>query len=257
MKKILLLLCFFLISSVLVFADMEIPVRVVDNAGLLTEAQKDSLIRKIASIITLYKFDLVIVTERSIGNIRPMDYADDFFDYNGYGFGPNADGCIFLVVMDTRDFFFSTSGRGIRMLNETAYSKLYDESIKFLTANRSYESFMAFLNTWEMFLELDAKGRSYNFFYKWNVVLVLAAWLFAFAIGFFAVHILKNEMNTAFIKSQACDYMVPGSLLFKQSKDRFLYSTVTKTKKQSNSSSGGGTRVGSSGRSHGGRGGKF
>jgi uncharacterized protein len=233
--------------------------RVVDNAGLLSNTEKADLERRIAEIASKYSFDLVIVTENSTGGIKPMDYADDFFDYNGYGLGEDRDGCLFLQVTATRDYWFSTSGRGIKILNSTAYGKLESDVLNFLSSDDPAGAYLAYINAWEEFLVLDAKGRSYNFFHRWNAVLVIIAWVISFLIGFVVVQSWKAQMNTALPKKEADPYMVPGSLAFTVQQERFLYSAVTKTKRAeaSSSSGGGGRHISSSGRSHGGGGGKY
>jgi uncharacterized protein len=254
-KKLLMLPILLLFFSVQVFARD----RIVDNAGLLSASEKNDLTRLMDAIASAYNFDLVIVTETGIGNISPMDYADDFFDYNGYGLGSDRDGCLFLQVTGSRDFWFSTSGRGITILNQYAYQKLESATIEFLREGNSYAAFRAFILAWEEFLGLEAKGRSYNFFYQWNIVLVLIAWLAALVIGCLIVHIWKQGMNTAMPQTQAAAYITPGSLNFTVKKENFLYSTITKIKRetQSSSSGGGGTHTSSSGRSHGGGGRKY
>jgi uncharacterized protein len=235
--------------------------RVVDNAGLLSNTEKTDLERRIADIASRYSFDLVIVTENSTGGIEPMDYADDFFDYNGYGLGEDRDGCLFLQVTATRDYWVSTSGRGINILNNTAFAKLESDILNFLTNDDPAGAYHAFVNAWEEFLVLDAKGRSYNFFHRWNAVLILIAWVVSFLIGFIVVQSWKAQMNTALPKKEAAPYVVPGSLVFTVQQERFLYSTVTKTERpqasSSSSSGGGGRHTSSSGRSHGGGGGKY
>jgi len=232
--------------------------RIIDNAGLLSQQEKANLMGLITSAASNYNFDLVIVTEKNIGASDPMQYADDFFDNNGYGMGQNKDGCLFLLVTESHDYWFSASGRGIKILNSAAGDKLENNVVKSLKEGNFYGAFNAFLFNWEEFLLLDAKGRSYNFFYQWNAVLVIIAWVIAFAIGLIVVQIWKSGMNTVLPQAEAAVYMVPGSLAFKEKKDSFLFCTITKTKLQTeNSSSGGGVHTGSSGRSHGGRGGKY
>ena len=239
--------------------------RIVDNAGLLSAEQKASLMKTADFLSTAYNFDLVIVTEKSIGSKSPMDYADDFFDYNGYGLdkngnsmGEDRDGCLFLQVTGSRDWYFSTSGRGIGILGFAAFSKLESDTVKFLKADNPYEAYRAFLQSWEEFLILDARGKQYNIFQRWNIVLTGAAWFIALIIAFVIVQIWKKGMNTALPKAQAAAYVVPDSLVFKEKRDRFLYSLVTKTKRETQSSSGsGGTHTSSSGRRHGGGGGKY
>ena len=234
--------------------------RVVDNAGLLSPQQEENIRRMADSLSVKYNFDLVIVTERSIGNARAMDYADDFFDYNGYGLGEDRDGCVFLQVTETRDYWFSTSGRGIELLTPTAYSKLQSDTVKYLSADSPYDAYMGFMLSWEEFLYLDANwGRKYNFFYRYNSVLTSLSWVVAFMIGFIVVGFWKKEMNTALAQTQASGYIVTNSLKFNEKTDQFLYSQVTRSEKpnQTNSSGGGGVHTGSSGRSHGGGGGRY
>jgi predicted RNA-binding Zn-ribbon protein involved in translation (DUF1610 family) len=49
--------------------------------------------------------------------------------------------------------------------------------------------------------------------------MILMAWCAAVAAGISVVHILESKMNTAREKTQACDYIVRGSLKFKVTKD--------------------------------------
>ena len=230
--------------------------RVIDNAGLLGAGERDSLIRLLDSVSLKYNFDLVIVTEKDIGGKSPMAWADDFFDYNGYGLGGDRDGCLFLQVTGSRDYWFSTSGRGIAILNSTALGKLSAGVVKRLGNDDAAGAYRSFIHDWEEFLALDAAGRRYSFLQRWHLVITGAAWLAAFAIGLIVVFVWRAGMNAVLPQTQAAAYMVPGSLSFMDKRDRFLYSTVTKTRRQSQSS-GGGSHLGSSGRRHGGGGGKY
>ena len=229
--------------------------RIVDNAGLLSIDQKENLRRLTNSISQTHNFDLVIVTERDIGNTSPMVYADDYFDNNGYG----QNGCLLLQVTGSRDYWISTSGSGIKILNDYAFSKLEADTVRFLSEGNNYEAYLAFIQDWDLFLGLDNNYRSYNFFYEWNAVLVAICWVIAFVIGLVVVQVWKKGMNTAIPQRAASAYVVPGSLAFKVKADNFLYSTVTRTRRQTqqNSLGGGGIHTGSSGRSHGGGGGRY
>jgi len=233
--------------------------RIIDNAGLLNPVEKINLTNIIDSISLIYNFDLVIVTEKNIGTKTPMEFADDFFDYNGYGLGTDRDGCLFLQVTEERDYWFSTSGRGIKIFNSAVEKKLKSEIVKNLSAGNNYQAYTAFLNNWEYFLTLEAKGIRYNFIYQHNAVILIIAWLLSFGIACIVVSGWKKSMNTAIMQSQAAAYITPGSLTFKVKNDKFLYSTVTQTKIQNDDVSSGGSRshTSSSGRSHGGGGGKY
>ena len=201
--------------------------RVVDNAGLLSEAEKASLMDIITVLSSHYNFDLVIVTEKNIGFMSPSEeqvkkYADDFFDKNGYGMGPNRDGCLFLQVTDSRDFWISTTGRAVKILNSAALQKVEADAVKFLQTGNTYGAYWSFLNNWETFLELNAKGRSYNVIQEWHFVILAIAWALAIAIGFLVVFSWKKKMDTALPQTQAAAYIVPGSLSFTVKNDSFL-----------------------------------
>ena len=253
-EKFLLALVLFVFLPVFIMAD---NLRIVDNAGVLSP-QERTLLGEIAdSMASAYDFDLVIVIESSIGNVSPARYADDFFDDRGYGLGQNRDGALFLHVTGSRDYFFSTSGRGIRLFNNTALDKLESDVLVQLRAGNNFQAYQAFLRNSEEFLNLEARGRNYNVIHRWNAVLVSIAWFLALVIGFLTVSIWKKQMNTALLQSQADTYVVPGSFNLKVQKDKFLYSTVTKTRRQNQSGSSGSLRTSSSGRQKGGRGGKY
>jgi uncharacterized protein len=230
--------------------------RIVDNAGILSAGEIAELQRLAETIAANYSFDLVIVTEKDIG-VPPENYADDFFDNNGYGLGEDRDGCLFLRVTGSRDYWFGTSGRGIKILNSAAFNKLDSTVAPYLENNAYAGAFRAFINEWETFLALDASGRSYNIFYKYNIILVVIAWVLSLLIGLAVVLSWKKQMDTALVKEQADSFIIPGSLAFTKQEDRFLYSRVTKIARPKSTSSGSsGVHRSSSGRRHGGGGGR-
>jgi len=97
MKKNLLL-CLFILFPLFLYAQD----RVIDEVGLLNEGEKAELEKRIASIHSRYNFDLVILTVFDTGDKTPEAYADDYFDYGGYGVGSDADGALFLQVLNSR-----------------------------------------------------------------------------------------------------------------------------------------------------------
>jgi uncharacterized membrane protein YgcG len=267
--------------------------RVVDNDGLLKAEQKAELIKMADSISTAYNFDLVIVTERIIGNKTPMEYADDFFDYNGYGLGENKDGCLLLQVTGIRKYWFSTTGRGITLLddNDYAFDKLEANVVKNLKADNYYEAYRAFLSDMEEFLNLEAQGKKYTrayvagikteafinkYFYQprfyWFMFFTLIALVLSLITSLKIVSSWKKTMNTALLKTEAGFYVMPGSVIFRNTSESLIYSTTTYTEREekesnsdsywsddssSDSDSGSSRHESSSGTTHGGRGGDY
>ena len=64
------------------------------------------------------QFDVAVVTADTLDGKTPMAYADDFYDYNGYGFGESKDGVLLLVSMEDRDWWITTTGYGITAITD-------------------------------------------------------------------------------------------------------------------------------------------
>ena len=73
-------------------------------------------------------------------------------------------------------------------------------------------------------------------------------------IGLIAVAVMAAKMKSVRAKGSAGDYIKEGSLQLTRKEDRYLYQTLTRRAKPKNNGS---THRGSSGRSHGGGGGRF
>ena len=78
-----------------------------DEPDLLTDSEENELIAKLENICAQKQMEVVVAAFETIGDYTPMEYADDFYDYNGYGYGENRDGLILIIVMDTSDWWIS------------------------------------------------------------------------------------------------------------------------------------------------------
>ena len=277
MKKVLsfvIVLALLAVLPVMAFADNGNPPNLVDDANLLTEAEFVSLSEKLETMSEELKFDIVVVTTDGLDGKSAMDYADDYYDYNGYGYGSENDGCLLLVSMEERDWWISTTGYGITAVTDYGISYLEEEVVHYLSEGEYYNAFLTFANTVESFLLQARSGSPYDVDniidgytpyerstadkIKSLAVCVIASLVIAFVVS----SMVKRSYTKAVKFSRdARNYLVPGSLNLTGCYDNFLYSTVTKVRIQSESSSGGGggssTHTSSSGTSHGGGGGKF
>ena len=89
------LLC--VVVSVPAFADTaeDYTPHLIDNADLLTGEEESNLLAKLDEISDRLSVDVAVVTEDSIGDKTPREYADDFYDYNSYKYNP--DGVLLLI----------------------------------------------------------------------------------------------------------------------------------------------------------------
>ena len=105
------------------------PKYAIDGAGLMDESEVSELEEMLASLSEKYNFDIVALTVDSTEGKSPMDFADDYYDYNGY----KDDGCLFLISMEERDWWISTKGYGITAITDYGIEVIEAEVVPFLS----------------------------------------------------------------------------------------------------------------------------
>lgn len=134
---ICLLICTFLVmGSMAVWADQTGAVsgqpRVFDQAGLFSETEIIQLEEKIAQCRKSTKMDVVIVSAYADGERSAEEYADDYYDYGGFGVGKKASGVLLLYYMDGPgqpggECYISTAGTMINMLTDERIESILDD----------------------------------------------------------------------------------------------------------------------------------
>ena len=268
------LIAFLLIVSVILPTSAEEYSFVSDEAGLLSGEEIAVLEEKADSLNNTYQIHAVILTVESLGGSRPQDYADDYYDNAGF----SEDGVLFLLAMEERDWYISTSGKMIYALTDYGIQQIGEGSVAFFGDGAWYDGFCYFLDTLPTYLdalennapidgEADYSGSYYHgdqeeiVYYEEEFT---PFFLFSLFCGIVAASITVLIMRLCMITKRprrcAREYLVDGSWKLTQHRDLFLYSNVSKVRKQDPpEESGGGSFVhkSSGGKSHGGGGGKF
>ncbi|MBP3735848.1 MAG: TPM domain-containing protein [Lachnospiraceae bacterium] len=115
--------------------------RLVDEADLLTPDEETDLLQKLNEISERQQFDIVILTVDSLRGKSPNAYADDYYDENGYGFGENKDGTLFLLSMEERDWAISTTGYGTTVMTDYGQEVVMNEVLPYLRDGRYARAF--------------------------------------------------------------------------------------------------------------------
>ncbi len=123
-----------------------------DDADLFVDEERDKLILLLHSIKEEYSFEVVIHTTNTYNGQSSMQYADDYYDNNGYGCGENHDGCILVINMEAREWWLSTRGYGITVLNDSRIQKIGECFTPYLTHSEYYKAMIAFLSQVESYL---------------------------------------------------------------------------------------------------------
>lgn len=270
-RKIIVWLLVLMLVPVLLIPVQASTTRIVDEAWLLTSQEVMFLESKAEALMTRYGMDVVILTLDSLDSKSSQDIADDFYDYNGYG----DDGVLFLLAMEEREWYISTCGDAIYALTDYGIQQLGFVALPYLSEGDYFIAFDVFLEELPLYFDALENGKPIDGYadysgnqdsaeyYEINAKASFGAALFfgVFAGGL-TVLVMKGSMNTKRRQRSAQDYVKQGSYNLHTCQDMFLYSRVTKVRRQQNSSGGsggGGSSVhsGSSGRSHGGGGGRF
>lgn len=255
-----LLLCMTTIMPV--FADNG-PSRLIDDADLLTSREEASLQSKLDNISEKHQMDVVVVTVNSLEGKSPRDYADDFYDYNGYGYGEEKDGVLLLVSMENRDWYITTTGYGITAITDAGLDYISDEFLTDLSDGNYADAFETYAELCDDFIEQARTGEPYDVGNlpkgSFNIVkMLIISLVIGLVVAFVVTGVMRGQLKTVRRQAGAESYMKNGSLKVTENRDFFLYRHVDRKAKPKNNGSGGSsTHRSSSGRSHGGGGGRF
>lgn len=264
-KRIFGLLCALILCVAMMipaFAEADEP-RLVDNAGLLSESERSEILDMLDEISERQQVDIVVVTTDTLDGKSPMNYADDFFDYNGYGYGDEHDGVLLLVSMEDRDWWLSTCGYGMTAITDDGIDYIGDKFKSYLSDGDYAEAFSTFATLCDEFITQAKTGQPYDGGNMpkepFNAVMwIVAALVIGILVALCVTGSMKKQLKSVRKQSAAGSYVKPNSMHITDSRDIYLYNTVTRTKKPEPSSSGGSSsHTSSSGTSHGGGGGKF
>ncbi len=266
MKKKVLIFLFtvlFAFSFIPMVSANNQPLRLADEADILTASEESELLALLNEISERQELDIVVVTVNSLNGKTSRDYADDYYDQHNYGFGSQKDGILLLLAMESRDYWISTSGYGIRAFTDAGIDRIENSIVDDLGDGNYAEAFTTYAQLCDDYISQAKNGSPYDTGNMpkadYNILQYL---LISLAIGLvvalIVTGIMRSKLKSVRFKSGASDYMKKESFVLTQSRDIYLYKTVTRRAKPKNEGSGGSsTHSSSSGRSHGGGGGKF
>ncbi len=260
-KRFLRLFCVVLLLfsiSVPVSAWSDMPL-LVDDADLLSSSEEHDLLKTLQNISKNQQMDIVVVTTDSLRGQSPGNFADDFYDYNGYA----KDGVLLLVSMESRDWYISTTGYGITAVTDAGREYMADQFLDELSAGFYYEAFLTYANLCDEFIDQAKTGQPYD---RGNLpkapfplgMMLVVSLAVGFVVALIVTGVMAAQLKSVHFESNAKNYVKAGSLHVTNAREMFLYRQVHRRAKPKQESSGGSrTHTSSSGRSHGGGGGKF
>ena len=245
---------------------------VYDDAGLLTDDERDVLEQKAAGVEEQTGWNIYAVTTDDAEGKSAMAYADDFFDTHS---PEQEDGVVLLIDMDNREIWISTCGEAIRYLTDARIDRLLDGAYEDVSNGYYADGMEAMLDGVGVYYDSGIPSGQYNYDEDTGAVSAYRSItpleflvVTALAIGSGAVMylVVAGKYRLRFNTYQYA-YRENSDVHLRVREDRFVNQMTTHRRIQTQSSSGGSsgshssgrssTHHSSSGRSHGGGGRKF
>ncbi len=245
--------------------------RIDDTAGLLTEEEVRKLTEEAKEVSKKNDIDIVIHTAKSSGGMSSDEYAEKYYYYNGYGFGPDYDGILLNVIKGDHGYGeiviypYGSGNDGLNDVNKKRLEGFCKDAMRLESDTDYYKGMSRFISQVDHMRDTGRVPRSVLY---WAWIAVFSA-ICGLIVGKVSLSGAKKRMEIPALKTNADHYLVKESLQV-SGKDRYLgmsthrrYDPVRTSDSGSRSSSGSSRSSysshysGSSGRSHSGSGRRF
>lgn len=224
-----LMLCLCLAVSVSAASDSDI----YDEADLLSSAEEAQLSGKLADIGSRYNAQIVIMTLASTNGRNIDTLLEELYDGMEMGYGENRDGVFLLVCMDVREYRILSNGFAGVAINSSDIDYIGDTFVSDLSAGNYAAAFNGFADQCAYYLDGYINGFPFNPGEKLLICLIIGL-----VAGLIVVFSMKGQLKTVRRQNRANVYVKSGSMQLTVCRDLFLYRNVTRTRKETSSSSG-------------------
>lgn len=246
---------------------------VIDYVGHL-DGNIQELQTQVESTISRTNLDVVVVLIDNANGKSSMEYADDYYDNNGFGIGADHSGLLLLIDLDNKELWISTTGEAINIFTDVRIQSILDDVYEGASQKDYYKASTAFLSNVEYYVQQGVPENQYqededgNRTYYNEEKLTYAQklgrtvknpiiYIVALVVGLVSL-LIAGANSKGKVTVNEATYEGQGSFSLRNQQDTFVRKTVSTVRKQSSSGGSGGggssTHTSSSGRSHGGGG---
>lgn len=212
---------------------------VLDEADLLTDTEAAQLNQRLEQVSSTHGAQIVVVTIPSLEGSSMDTHVEYVYDSMAMGYGENRDGVLLLVCMDPRQYRILSNGYAGVAISSSEIEQIGEEIVPSLSDGDYAEAFDTFAQQCDYYLNGYLNGFPFEFGRNLVISLVIGV-----VIGCLVAFGLKSQLKSVFKQYRADAYVKSGSMQLNTSRDLFLYRNVSRTKKETNKSSG--SRSGSS-----------
>ncbi len=246
-------------------------VKLIDEAGLLSTSEYDEVLGTLESVSSKYDVDIAVLTVNGLNGKTIRDFSDDYYDEHGYGTGEDKSGVLWVIDMDSRESYISTSGEGITAVTDYGKDLLAGEVNPYLSAGDYKGAMTAYAATMDEYFAKERAGEPVDNYNEPQepVERTTTAGDYAlggvgsaavgFGLSFAATSGMKRKMKSVRRQTSANVYADEQGLNLYENSDRYLYHRIVavpipRNDGPRNGSMGGGSSVhmSSGGHMHGG-----
>lgn len=224
---------------------------ILDEAGLLTQAQRLKLESRAQKAAETYDCGVYVLTVDTMNGMERREYAKEYYANHKLGVGDFQNGIVFLVCMDTREYVTITYGRnpnkiteygpGIMAFTDEGIAAMEDAVTSNLSDGDYNGAFDTYMSTCVEYLDYyEEHGEGMVPTSVSSILIRLAIVIFVpLLIALIVCMILKSQMKAARTAVTAGDYIPKDSFHLSLERDHYTHTTTERRKIEKESSSGG------------------
>ncbi len=239
LKKIAVFLAAFVLClafPLAILADTS-AAKLIDDANLFSSSEYEEATAILEEVSNKYGVDIAILTVNGLQGKTIRDFSDDFYDEHGYGTGEDKSGVLWVIDMDSRESYISTSGEGISAVTDYGKDLMagrlnpYLSSGDYLGAVREYSQVM------DEYFQAERSGQPIDNYgpepgerepvgagtYAAGGVASVAG---GFGLSFAATGAMKRKMKSVRRQSSANAYASNAGIQLTENTDRYLYHRI-------------------------------
>lgn len=232
--------------------------RVFDRANLFSATEESQLRTAITAFQKATGMDFVVVTSSEAhGDSSQQQIADAFYEKGNFGFDTDHSGVLYYIDMYDRQNYISTTGAMIDYMTDARISDALDVASPKLTSGRYADAVLAMLTSVQGFVKAGIPEGQYRYDVVTGQILtarhkalttteMLVGGVLSLVVGLIFVGAVKSRYK---LKGSTYhyDYAANADVNMTDSRDDYLHTTVTRTRKAPPPTSGGGFGGGSGG----------
>ena len=226
---------------------------VFDDASILTYDEIEEFETTAKNLYQEYGCEVYIITFSSLMGYEAWQLNELLYDELVSEYGAGEDVIMLLLAMEERQYDILAHGYGNTVFTDYGKDVMAERFLDDFAADSWYWGFYDYLDTCGEFLKMAANGEPFDVDSESSgskFLGVIIAVLVSCAISLMICLILKAQMKTAVMATEAKDY--EKDLVLTNQYDRFSHRDIRRiyNPPQENNNSGGGTTVNSGGFSH-------